>query len=81
MSHDLINKIVPKTKVSGVVFDIRTGFEIVLSFYVKLMVQKEDGQFEEARGMYVKYTIKVKFSADFFQNSLRLNPTPGMFNV
>ena len=38
MSHDLINKIVPKTKVSGVVFDIRTCFEIVLNFYVKLMV-------------------------------------------
>ena len=81
MNPDIINKVAPKTKISGVNFDIRTGFDVVLNFFVKLMVWKEDGSVEEARGMYINFSVKNFFGADFFQNSLVFKPTPGLFKV
>ena len=66
MNPELINKIAPKTKISGVTFDLRKGIDTVLNFYVKLMVWKEDGSVEEARGMYINYSVKLYLAADFF---------------
>lgn len=67
MNPDHINKIVPKTKVSGITFDMRTGFvDTNLNFYVKIIVWKEDGKVVEARGMHINYSFKGTFSADHF---------------
>ena len=66
MNPELINKIAPKTKISGVTFDLRKGIDTVLNFYVKLMVWKEDGSVEEARGMYINYSLSLYLAADFF---------------
>ena len=66
MNPELINKVAPKTKISGVTFDLRKGIDTVLNFYVKLMVWKEDGSVEEARGMHINYSLSLYLAADFF---------------
>lgn len=60
MSHSLIAKKLPETKVSGFQMDKNGNFRFVLNGSVTLLVQKERNNWEEARTVFASVTAKGK---------------------
>lgn len=60
MSHSLIAKQLPETKVSGFQMDKNGNLRFVLNGSVTLLVQKERNTWEEARSIFASVTAKGK---------------------
>ena len=60
MSHSLIAKKLPETKVSGFQMDKNGNFRFILNGSVTLLVQKKKNEWEEARSIYASITAKGK---------------------